>query len=125
MKSNFKMGLYVMTDILNFLQYKNEKLEGELTKLFERANSPAGRVDALIENKELQLEDHKLFLAFLAYLAQHELDAKTVFQDVLRLPKHQFEANYEMEWTQVIKLSVTFLTILRTNDVNSYKQFMD
>ena len=44
------MGLYAMTDILNFLQYKNEKLEGELTKLFERGNSPAGRVDALIEN---------------------------------------------------------------------------
>lgn len=119
------MGLQAMTDILNFLHYRNEKLEGELTKLFERANSPADRVDALIEYKALQLEDHKLFLAFLAYLAQHQLDAKVLFQDVLRLPKHQFEAKYEMNWTQVIKLSVTFLTILRTNDVNSYKQFID
>ncbi|MGN7476706.1 hypothetical protein ACTHOQ_02530 [Solibacillus silvestris] len=114
-----------MTDILNFLHYKNEKLENELSKLLERANSPAGRVDALLENKALQLEDHKLFLAFLAYLAQQKLDAKTLFQDVLRLPKHHFEAKYEMKWTQVIKLSVTFLTILRTNDINSYKQFID
>ena len=114
-----------MTDILNFLHHKNEKLERELLKLFERANSPARRVDALIANKALQVEDHKLFLAFLAYLAQQQLDAKIIFQDALRLAKYQFEAKYEMNWTQVIKLSVTFLTILRNNDVNSYKQFID
>ena len=114
-----------MTDILNFLQFKNEKLEQQLEKLFERANSPANRVDALLENKEVQLEDHKLFLAFLAYLEQQHIDAKFLFKDVLRLPKHQFELKYEMNWTQVMKLSVTFLTILRTNDLNSYKQFID
>ncbi|WP_339172061.1 hypothetical protein MKY51_11205 [Solibacillus sp. FSL R5-0691] len=114
-----------MTDILNFLQYKNEKLESELNKLFERANSPGGRVDALLENKAVKLEDHKLFLAFLAYLAQQNIEAKRLFQDVLRLPKHQFEAQYEMNWAQVIKLSVTFFTILRNNDLNSYKQFID
>lgn len=114
-----------MTDILNFLHYKNEKLESELNKLFERANSPVSRVDALLENKALQLEDHKLFLAFLAYLAQRNIEAKRLFQDVLRLPKHQFEAKYEMNWAQVIKLSVTFFTILRDNDLNSYKQFID
>lgn len=114
-----------MTDILNFLHHKNEKLERELLKLFERANSPARRVDSLIANKALHVEDHKMFLAFLAYLAQQQLDAKVIFQDALRLPKYLFEVKYEMNWTQVIKLSVTFLTILRNNDVNSYKQFID
>ena len=87
--------------------------------------STAKRVDALLENKAVQLEDHKLFLAFLAYLEQQRIDAKILFQDVLRLPKHQFEAKYEMNWTQVMKLSVTFLTILRTNDQESYKHFID
>lgn len=114
-----------MTDILNFLQYKNKKLEMQLEKLFEHANSPANRVDALLENKDVQLEDHKLFLAFLAYLTEREIDAKTLFADVLKLQKYHFEAKYEMNWSQVIKLSVTFLTILRTNDIESYKQFMD
>ena len=112
-----------MTDLINFLQYRNAKLEQQLEKLFERANTPAARVDALLER--LQLEDHKLFLAFLAYLEQQQLDAKKVFHDVLKLPKHQFEATYEMNWSQVIKLSVTFLTILRTNDQESYKHFID
>ena len=114
-----------MTDLINFLHYRNTKLEQKLEKIFERANSPVDRIDALIENKELQLEDHKLFLAFLTYLEQQQLDAKRLFRDVLRLPKYQFEATYHMNWSQVIKLSVTFLTILRTNDQESYKHFID
>lgn len=36
----FENEVEIMTDILNFLQYKNEKLESELNRLFERANSP-------------------------------------------------------------------------------------
>lgn len=114
-----------MTDILDFLQYKNDKLEQKLELLLSRANSPSDRMDALIESKELALEDHKLFLAFLAYLNEQQLDAEPLFRDVLKLPKHQFEARYAMNWSQVMKLSVTFLTILRTNDRNSYKQFID
>lgn len=114
-----------MTDILNFLQYKNDRLELQLEKMLARANSPSDRMDALLESKELVLEDHKLFLAFLAYLHEQQLDAKQLFQDALKLPKHQFEAKYAMNWSQVMKLSVTFLTILRTNDINSYKQLLD
>lgn len=114
-----------VTDILDFLQFKNEKLEMQLEKLFERANSPADRVDALLQNKAVELEDHKLLLAFLAYLEQHEIEPKQLFKNVLKLPKYQFEAKYEMNWSQVIKLSVTFLTILRTNDQESYKHFID
>lgn len=114
-----------MTNLLNFLQYKNKKLELRLEKLFERANSPSDRMDALLETKELVVEDHKLFLAFLAYLNEQQLDAKKIFRDALKLPKHEFEAQYAMQWSQVIKFSVTFLTILRNNDLNSYKQFID
>ena len=32
-----------MTDLINFLQYRNAKLEQQLEKLFERANSPGNR----------------------------------------------------------------------------------
>ena len=78
-----------------------------------------------IENKHLQVDDHKLFLAFLAYLEEQKIEPQQLFQDVLKLPKYQFEMQYEMNWRQVIKLSVTFLTILRTNDPESYKQFND
>ncbi|ATP42465.1 hypothetical protein CSE16_14595 [Solibacillus sp. R5-41] len=114
-----------MSNIINFLQYKNEQLEIQLEELFQRRNSPHDKLDSLLQNKNLQLEDHKLFLAFLAYLEEQQLDAQLVFKDVLKLPKHQFEAKYAMNWSQVIKLSVTFLTILRTNDPQSYKQLVD
>ncbi|MEK4627933.1 MAG: hypothetical protein ABS944_05350 [Solibacillus sp.] len=114
-----------MTDILDFLLFRNEKLERQLMKIFERANSPADRVDALLQQQVVQLEDHKLFLAFLAYLEEQQIEPQQLFKNVLKLPKHQFEAMYEMNWSQVIKLSVTFLTILRTNDQVSYKHFVD
>lgn len=112
-----------MTNILQFLQYKNEKDERLIQKLFQKANSFDDKLDQLIENKDLQVDDHKLFLAFLGYLEEQKIDPQQLFKDVLKLPKYQFEMQYDMNWGQVVKLSVTFLTILRTNDPESYKQF--
>ena len=112
-----------MTNILDFLQYKNEKEEARLLKLFQKAHSLDERLDALIETKHLQVEDHKLFLAFLAYLEQEQIEPQQLFKDVINLPKFEFEANYEMNWGQAVRLAVTFLTILRSNDPDSYQQF--
>ena len=112
-----------MTNILQFLQYKNEKDERLIQKLFQKANSFDDKLDQLIGNKDLQVDDHKLFLAFLGYLEEQKIDPQQLFKDVLKLPKYQFEMQYDMNWGQVVKLSVTFLTILRTNDPESYKQF--
>ena len=116
-------GRFTMTNILQFLQYKNEKDEQLIQKLFQKANSFDERLDQLIKSKHLQVDDHKLFLAFLAYLEQKQIEPRQLFKEVLKLPKHQFEMQYNMNWGQVVKLSVTFLTILRTNDLESYKQF--
>lgn len=113
-----------MTTIINFLQHHNEKQEREIHKLFQKANSLDDKLDTLIQQKHLQIQDHKLFLAFLAHLEQQKIPANQLFKDVLQLPKHQFEARYNMKWVQVVTLSVTFLTILRTNEPESYKQFM-
>lgn len=112
-----------MTNILDFLQYKNEKEEARLLKLFQKAHSLDERLDALIKTKYLQVEDHKLFLAFLTYLEQEKIEPQQLFKDVINLPKFEFEANYEMNWGQAVRLAVTFLTILRSNDPDSYQQF--
>ncbi len=112
-----------MTDIINFLQYKNEKEEQMIARYFAKSRSLDERLDQLVAHKELQVEDHKLFLAFLTYLEQQQIPAQQLFQDVIQLPKHEFETHYPMNWAQVVKLSVTFLTILRTNDRQSYEQF--
>jgi hypothetical protein len=112
-----------MTNILHFLQYKNEKEEARLQKLFQKAHSLDERLDALIKTKHLQVEDHKLFLAFLAYLEKEQIEPQQLFRDVINLPKFEFEARYHMNWGQVVRLAVTFLTILRINNPDSYQQF--
>lgn len=109
--------------LIDFLQYRSQKEESLIEKCFLKANSLDTKLDLLLQNKELQLKDHKLFLAFLAYLEQQKLEPRLVFQDVISMPKHLFEAKYEMVWSQVVKLAVTFLTILRANDYESYVQF--
>ena len=113
-----------MTNILHFLQYKNEKEEASIQKLFQKANSLDERLDALIESKHLQVEDHKLFLAFLAYLKEEQIEPQQLFRDVIHLPKFEFEERYHMNWGQVVRLAVTFLTILRKNDMQGYRQFL-
>lgn len=69
-----------MTNILHFLQYKNEKEEVRLQKLFQKAHSLDERLDALIETKHLQVEDHKLFLAFLAYLEEEQIEPQQLLE---------------------------------------------
>ena len=110
-------------DIINFLQHKNARDEAQLAKLFTKSHSLDERLDALLAVKHIDMNDHTLFLAFLAYVDAQQLDAKSLFYDVIHLPKFQFEARYEMNWAQVVKLAVTFLAILRENDRESYEQF--
>ncbi|MEO4053421.1 hypothetical protein [Solibacillus sp. CAU 1738] len=113
-----------MTNIINFLQKKHEHDEQRIEKLFQKANSHSEKLDLLIQQKELAVHDHQLFLAFLTYLEQQQINAQQLFKDVINLPKFQFEAQYCMNWTQVVKLSVTFLTILKHNDPESYEHFI-
>ena len=112
-----------MQKIIDFLHHKQQKETEQIEILFKKAHSLDEKLDLLLANKHLQVDDYKLFLAFLAYLEEHKIEAQQLFKDVLKLPKYQFEMQYEMNWGQVVKLSVTFLTILRTNDPESYKQF--
>ena len=109
--------------LVDFLQYRSQREESLIEKCFRKAYSLDGTLDLLLEDKSLQLDDHKLFLAFLAYLEEQQLEPREVFKDVITMPKHLFEGKYNMVWSQVVKLAVTFLTILRTNDYESYVQF--
>lgn len=109
--------------LIDFLQYRSLKEELLIEKCFRKANSLDASLELLLQNKELHVDDHKLFLAFLAFLEEKELEPRVVFKDVITMPKHLFEAKYEMVWSQVVKLAVTFLTILRTNDIKGYEQF--
>lgn len=113
-----------MTNLIDFLQHRNYKEEQHIDTLFRRAHSLDARLHLLIEHKQLHVEDHKLFLAFLAYLEGQAIEPKQLFRDVISLPKFQFEAKYNMNWGQVVRLCVTFLTILKKNDPESYKEFM-
>ena len=112
-----------MTDIINFLQHKNEREERLIEVCFQKAHSLDEKLDALLQHKSIQIEDHKLFLAFLKYIEQQQLDPQHLFRDVIQLPKHQFQQYYHMNWAQVVKLSVTFLTILKQNDASNYEYF--
>lgn len=113
-----------MNKVIDFISIKKKKQEDEMAKLFQRANSFKNReqIDKLVEEKTLEVQDHKLFLAFLAYLKENQLEPSQIFKDVLTLPKHQFEARYEMNWFSVVQLCFTFLAILKENDHKQYEQ---
>ena len=113
-----------MSPIIDFLQHYNAKQEQQIEQLFKKANSHSERLNLLVENKHLQPSDRTLFLAFLAYLEQQQIEAKQLFIDVIKLPKHQFEQRYKMNWAQVVSLSITFFSIIHETDRQAYDQFM-
>lgn len=106
-----------MTQIISFLQKRDEKFEQQVERLFQRANSQSQRLTTLLAHHTPKPQDYSYFLAFIAYLEEQQLEPKTVFEDVLRLPKHQFEAHYSMKWSQVVKLCVTFLMLTERAEV--------
>lgn len=112
-----------MQKIINFLHQKQQKETAQLEVLFKKAHSFNDKLDMLLANKQLQVDDHKLFLAFLAYLEQQQIQPEVLFRDVLHLPKHVFEEKYAMNWAQVVKLACTFLTILKENNPAAYEAF--
>lgn len=115
-----------MDKVIDFISIKQQKQNEQLEKLFRKGNSlqDVGNLNNLINEKQLIVQDHQLFLAFLKYLEDQRLDAKEVFHQVLKLPKHKFEHIYQMNWFSVVQLCFTFLTILKDNDNERYEEFL-
>ncbi|MER2189625.1 MAG: hypothetical protein ABS951_01610 [Solibacillus sp.] len=109
--------------LINFLQQKQQKETEQLEQLFKKAHSFSEKLDMLLSNKQLQVDDHKLFLAFLAYLDEQQIQSEQIFRDIISLPKHHFEAQYNMNWAQVVKLACTFLVILKEHNREAYDAF--
>lgn len=112
-----------MTEIIDFLKVKSEKDEKFLQLLFQKAHSLDAKLEVLISSKSLKLQDHQMFLAFLTYAQQKQLDPQQTFRDVIALPKHAFEQKYAMNWGQVVKLAATFLTIIKQQEPEEYARF--
>lgn len=115
-----------MKNVIDFISIKKCKQNEQLEKVFRKGNSLKNplEINKLVEEKSLVLQDHKLFLAFLAYLEEKKIEPATIFKDVLKCPKHQFEQQYEMKWTSVVQFCFTFLTILKKNEPKQYELFI-
>lgn len=115
-----------MNKIIDFISIKKQKQNEKIDKVFRKANSlkDVQEIDKLVDEKTLAVQDHKLFLAFLKYLEMKDLEPQHVFKEVLQLPKHQFEARYQMNWQSVVQLCFTFLAILKENDPKQYLEFI-
>lgn len=113
-----------MQKLINFLQHKQQREDEHLAQLFKKANSFDERLELLLSTRQLQVNDHKLFLAFLSYLDEQQIKPEQIFRDVISLPKHQFEEKYDMNWAQVVKLACTFLVIIKENDPQAYNAFV-
>lgn len=115
-----------MTNIIDFISKKRHHQETQLHKIFQKQNSikDPQQLDKLVQSKILAVDDHKLFLAFLTYAEEQQIEPKAIFQDVLQMPKWQFELQYNMKWSAIVQLSFTFLVILKDNDSQAYHAFI-
>ena len=115
-----------LKNVIDFLSIKTKKQNDQLQRLFHRANSLKNpqEINKLVDEKTLALKDHKMFLAFLAYLEEKQLEPAKIFKEVLTLPQFQFEAQYAMNWQSVVQLCFTFLAILKESDPAQYEAFI-
>lgn len=121
-----EIGVFPLNNVIDFFSFKKKKQEEQIAKLFQKANSFQNReqIDKLIDEKNLTVEDHKNFLAFLAYSKEKKIEPTELFTAVLKMSKHQFELRYEMNWHAAVQNCLTFLTILKERDQEQYEQFL-
>ena len=65
-------------------------------------------IDALVEDKLIEVKDHTLFLGFLSILKDEQIEPLDIFQDVFSLEPSHFEMSYNMRWWSVVQLAFTF-----------------
>lgn len=120
-----------MDNVIDFIAKKKERDEEkrtlELQRFVERNcsfNHPE-QIDQLVMEKSLVVNDHKLFLGFLAHLTKKNIEPLKIFQDVFSMSKSEFEYTYNMKWWSVVQLAITFLSILKQNDLEEYFAFLN
>lgn len=116
----------ILGDIIDFISIKKEKNSNEVKSITQKAHSLKNpiEIDRLINGRELSVEEHKLFLAFLTYLDEKQLVPLKVFEDFFTLSKYNFEQHYVMNWSSIEYLSITFLTILRESNPKAYEKLL-
>ncbi len=115
-----------MSNVIDFISIKNKKQSEQLQKVFSKANSLRNpqELNKLVEEKTIGVKDHTLFLAFLNYLEEMNIEPADIFLAVLKFPKHQFEERYQMKWQSIVQLCFTFLAIIKENDPVQYEHFI-
>ena len=117
-------------NVIDFIAKKKEREEQQRQQALEQYVARHCKLDqshnihALVESKEIGVEDHTLFLGFLSILKEEQIEPAEIFQDVFSLEPAHFEMTYNMKWWSVVQLAFTFLSILKTNEPHTYADFL-
>lgn len=114
-----------MTNVIDFIARKEEQQLTKKQRAIECSFDHPLLLQKFIDEQSLQVKDHQLFLAFLLYLQQHQIDALTIFRDVFSMKRTKFEYVYQMKWWAIVQLGLTFLAILREKDMAEYTAFFE
>ncbi|WP_042472086.1 hypothetical protein [Bacillus ndiopicus] len=114
-----------MTNVIDFITRREQKEFSKLKRSVEGSYYKAEELQRLVNEQQLQVKDHTLFLGFLLYLQERDIDALTIFKDSFSMPRYKFEHQYNMKWWSVAQLGFTFLAILKDNEPEEYERFFD
>ncbi|WP_107838215.1 2-oxoglutarate ferredoxin oxidoreductase subunit beta [Metasolibacillus meyeri] len=112
-----------MTNIIDFIARHEQKELTKLQRSVECSYYKFGELQQFVDEQQLQIKDHTLFLGFLLYLQERKMDALMIFKDVFTMPRYKFEHVYQMKWWSVVQLGFTFLAILKDNEPAEYQRF--
>lgn len=116
-----------MDNVIDFVSAKRERQSKQLFEYLKKPNSlnDPTKIDKLVGEKSLSIEDHQFFLGFLAHLEKQEIDPVHLFHSLIKLSKQQFELQFSMNWYTVAQFCLTFLSILKKNEPEQYMQFIE
>lgn len=116
-----------MDNIIDFSSVRKERQTRQIAQFLKKPNSfnDLKKIDKLVSEKELTLEDHQFFLGFLGVLEKEKIDSVQLFHSLIKLSKYQFELAYPFNWDTVVEFYFVFLAILKKNEPTQYEKFLN
>lgn len=112
--------------IIDFNEKKNEKETAYQQKLLRQFQLTKKHdfLYELVRSKTLNIDAHRLLLAFIHSVEIHDEQVADVFSAALRMSRLEFHHTFSYDWWTTIQCALTFLAIQKETNEYAFQRYI-
>ena len=112
--------------IIDFNEKKNEKETAYQTKLLRQFQLTKKQdfLHQLVQSKTLNIDAHRLLLAFIHSVEMNNEQVSEVFSAALHSTRFEFHHKFSYDWWTTIQCALTFLAIQKETNEYAFERYI-